>query len=50
MDINDLRSGVMLVSLLLFLLLVLSVWMPRRRDEFRQAAELPFEGEEPGHE
>jgi cytochrome c oxidase cbb3-type subunit 4 len=50
MDINDLRSGVTLVSLLLFLLLVLWVWMPRRRNGFRRAAELPFEGEEPGHE
>jgi cytochrome c oxidase cbb3-type subunit IV len=46
MDINDIRSALTIVSLLLFLLLVLSVWMPRRRDEFQEAAELPFEGEE----
>jgi cytochrome c oxidase cbb3-type subunit 4 len=42
MDINDLRSGVTLVSLLLFLVLMAWTWLPRRRDEFRQAAELPF--------
>jgi len=50
MDLNTLRSVVTLVSLLLFLLLVVSVGLPRRRDEFRQAAELPFADEERGNE
>jgi cytochrome c oxidase cbb3-type subunit 4 len=46
MDLNTLRSAVTLVSLLLFLLLVVSVCLPRRREEFRKAAELPFVDEE----
>jgi cytochrome c oxidase cbb3-type subunit 4 len=45
MDLNDLRSIVTLVSLLLFLVLVLAVWRPGRRDEFAEASRAPFDGE-----
>ena len=45
MDLNDLRSGVTLVSLLLFAVLVAWVWLPRRRAQFNEAAQLPFDGE-----
>lgn len=47
MDLNDLRSAVTVTGLLLFLLLLVSVWQPRRRAEFAEAARLPFEGESP---
>jgi cytochrome c oxidase cbb3-type subunit 4 len=50
MDLNDLRSAITLVSLLLFLLLVVWVWLPRRRTQLEEAAQLPFIGEERGHE
>ena len=45
MDINDLRSTVTVLSLILFLLLVAWVWWPKRRTAFEEAAQLPFEGD-----
>ena len=48
MDINDLRSAVTVIGLLLFLGLVVSVFSRRRRAEFDAAARLPFEGEGQG--
>jgi cytochrome c oxidase cbb3-type subunit IV len=48
MDINDLRSAVTVIGLLLFLLLVVSVYSKRRRGTFDAAARLPFEGEGEG--
>jgi len=48
MDINDLRSAVTVIGLLLFLLLVVSVYSQRRRSAHDAAANLPFEGEEEG--
>ncbi len=45
MDINDLRSAVTVIGLLLFLALVRWVWASRRRSAFEAAALLPFEGE-----
>ena len=48
MDVNDLRSAVTVIGLLLFLLLVASVYSRRRRGEFEAAAQLPFVGEEEG--
>lgn len=46
MDVNDLRSAVTVIGLLLFLVLVASVYSKRRRGDFDAAAQLPFEGEE----
>ena len=48
MDVNDLRSAVTVIGLLLFLLLVVSVYSKRRRSAYDAAANLPFEGEEEG--
>jgi cytochrome c oxidase cbb3-type subunit 4 len=45
MDINDLRSGVTLVSLVLFLVLAFWVWRPGRRTAMDEAAQLPFNEE-----
>ena len=45
MDINDLRSIVTVLSLILFLLLVAWVWWPKRHKAFEEAAQLPFEGD-----
>ena len=45
MDINDLRSAVTVLGLLLFLALVAWVYSARRRGAFDAAARLPFEGE-----
>ena len=42
MDINDLRIGVTLVSLALFIALVAHTWSRRRRDEYADAERLPF--------
>jgi cytochrome c oxidase cbb3-type subunit 4 len=42
MDINDLRSAVTVISLLLFLGLVGWAWDRRRRAAFDEAARLPF--------
>ena len=51
-DINDIRSAVIVTGLVLFLALVRWAWARRRRSEFEAAAMLPFEGEprENGHE
>ena len=43
MDINDLRSAVTVLGLLLFLALVAWVYAGRRRQAFDEAARLPFE-------
>lgn len=45
MDINDLRSAVTLLSLLLFVALMAWTWRPRARREHDAAARLPFDGE-----
>jgi cytochrome c oxidase cbb3-type subunit IV len=45
MDINDLRSAVTVLGLLLFLALVAWVYGARRRSAFEAAARLPFEGD-----
>jgi cbb3-type cytochrome oxidase subunit 3 len=52
MDINDIRSAVMLLGLVSFLALVRWAWGAARRGAFDAAARLPFEGElkETGHE
>jgi len=42
MDINDIRSLVTLLSLLLFLGLMLWTWWPSRRATHEAAARLPF--------
>ena len=42
MDINDLRSAVTVLGLLLFLGLVGWIWDRRRRAAFEDAARLPF--------
>ncbi|MFM7847898.1 MAG: cbb3-type cytochrome oxidase subunit 3 [Rubrivivax sp.] len=42
MDINDLRSAVTVISLLLFVGLVAITMKPSRRSEFEEAAHLPF--------
>jgi cytochrome c oxidase cbb3-type subunit 4 len=47
MDINDLRSAVTVISLLLFLALVAWTWSRRRRAAFEEAANLPFVEEAP---
>jgi cytochrome c oxidase cbb3-type subunit 4 len=46
MDINDLRIGVTVVSLVLFLAIVAYTWSRRRRAEHEQAAALPFVGDD----
>ena len=45
MDINDLRSAVTVIGLLLFLALVLWVYRASRRKAFDAAAQIPFAGE-----
>ena len=42
MDLNDIRSGVTLVSFLTFVWLVVWVWARKRRDAFEEAARLPL--------
>jgi cytochrome c oxidase cbb3-type subunit IV len=44
-DINDIRSAVTLIGLVLFLMLVRWAWAARRREAFDAAAQLPFAGE-----
>ena len=46
MDINDLRSVVTVVSLVLFVAIVWHTWSRRRAGEHEAAAALPFTGEE----
>ena len=52
MDINDLRSAVTVVSLLLFLGIAAWTWRRSRRAEFDEASRLPFmeEGEDAARE
>jgi cytochrome c oxidase cbb3-type subunit 4 len=45
MDINDLRSAITVLSLLLFVALVAWTWRPRARHDHDAAARLPFDGE-----
>ena len=45
MDINDLRSAVTVLGLLLFLALVSWVYAGHRRKTFDEAAQLPLDGE-----
>lgn len=45
MDINDLRIGVTVISLVLFMLLVRHTWNRARRSEHEMAANLPFSGD-----
>ena len=49
MDINDLRSAVTVISLLLFVGLMVWVYRRSRKPAFDAAAQLPFIGE-PEHE
>jgi cytochrome c oxidase cbb3-type subunit IV len=46
MDINDLRSAITVIGLLLFLGLVAWIFSGRRQRAFDEAARLPFEGDE----
>lgn len=45
MDLNDLRSAITLLSLLLFLVLVAWTWWPGRRAAHDAAAQLPPDGD-----
>jgi len=45
MDINDLRSAVTVVSLLLFVGIAAWTWKGSRREAFDEAARLPFADE-----
>jgi cytochrome c oxidase cbb3-type subunit 4 len=49
MDINDLRSAVTVLGLLLFVALVARVYAGRRRQAYDEAARLPFAADE-GHD
>lgn len=42
MDINDMRSAVTLVSLLIFVGIVVWAWSKRNQADFDEAAQLPF--------
>lgn len=46
MDLNDMRSLVTLLGLLLFLGLVVWTWRPARRRDHDAAAHLPFDGDQ----
>ncbi|HEY6511563.1 MAG TPA: cbb3-type cytochrome c oxidase subunit 3 [Burkholderiaceae bacterium] len=45
MDVNDLRSAVTVLGLLLFVALMAWTWRPRARHDHDAAARLPFDGE-----
>jgi len=45
MDINDLRSAITVLSLLLFVALMVWTWRPRAKRDHDAAARLPFDGE-----
>ncbi len=45
MDINDLRSAITVLGLLLFVALLAWTWRPQARSEHEAAARLPFDGE-----
>jgi cytochrome c oxidase cbb3-type subunit IV len=42
MDINTIRSGVTLLSMLIFLAIVCWAWRANNRERFEQAANLPL--------
>lgn len=42
MDINDLRAGVTVLSLALFIGIMAWTWASKRREGFEEAAQLPF--------
>ena len=50
MDINELRSAVTVISLLLFVGLVAMTMKRSRRSEFEEAAQLPFADEKTGED
>jgi cytochrome c oxidase cbb3-type subunit 4 len=43
MDVNDLRSGVTVLSMLVFLAIAAWAWSRRNQSRFDEAARLPFE-------
>ena len=45
MDLNDIRSVVTLLGLVLFVALAVWTWRPGRRPAHDAAAQLPFDGE-----
>ena len=45
MDMNDVRSAVTVLSLLLFIALLVWTWRPQARRDHEAAERLPFEGE-----
>jgi cytochrome c oxidase cbb3-type subunit IV len=45
MDINDIRSAVTVISLLIFAGIMGWTWRPARRNDFDSAARLPFNDE-----
>ena len=45
MDINDIRSAVTVISLLMFVAIVGWAWSKRNRASFDEAAQLPFRDE-----
>ncbi len=45
MDINDIRSAVTVISLLMFVGIVGWAWSKRNRASFDEAAQLPFRDE-----
>ena len=45
MDMNDVRSALTVLSLLLFIALMVWTWRPRARRDHEAAARLPFDGE-----
>jgi cytochrome c oxidase cbb3-type subunit 4 len=50
MDINDVRSIVTVVSLVLFVGLMVHTWSRRRMADHAEAANLPFAGEQAANE
>ena len=46
MDINDMRSAVTVLSLVLFLGIVVWAWSRRNKADFDAAAQLPFNDEQ----
>lgn len=46
MDINDVRSGVTVLSLVIFLVIVAWAWSKRNRAAFDEAAQIPFQDEQ----
>ncbi|HEY6133235.1 MAG TPA: cbb3-type cytochrome c oxidase subunit 3 [Rubrivivax sp.] len=50
MDINDLRSILILAGLLIFVGICVWAWRRKRREAFDEAALLPFADEAPPHD